>query len=53
MIEQEKWLKFIITGKIDDYLEYKTNCKKANLYGGGQNSFFDRRPCDKGREYRG
>ncbi len=53
MESHKNWLKFIISGKIDDYISYKNNCQKQEIYGGGQNQIFNGRPCDKGSEYRG
>ena len=47
----KEWLKFIISGKIDDYLNYKNSLTKQQLYGGENHPIFDRRPCDKGEQY--
>lgn len=53
MEENKQWLKFIITGKVDDYLAYKTYCKEQEMLGGVDYSLFDGRPCNKGSKYRG
>ena len=52
MEQNKEWLKFIITGKINNYLNYKSECQKNEICGGEYNSNFDRRPCDKRNELR-
>ena len=51
MNDLQKWEKFILSGKIDDYLNYKTECKSKELIGGESNSYYNRRPCDKGSKH--
>ncbi|MBR5923062.1 MAG: hypothetical protein IKZ59_04630 [Clostridia bacterium] len=54
MLDENKyWLKFIITGKAEEYLNYR-NAKKAREESEAtDNSFFDGRIGDKGKQYRG
>ncbi|MCQ2441172.1 MAG: hypothetical protein MJ076_04685 [Clostridia bacterium] len=50
---QGNWLKFVISGKVDDYLKYADSRKAEEVSGGVDNSHFDGRSCNKGNEYRG
>ena len=50
---QGNWLKFIISGKVDDYLKYAYSRKDMAVSGGVDNSHFDGRSCYQGNEYRG
>lgn len=52
MDKNREWLKFIISGKIEAYVNYKNECKKQQICGGVQNTYFDRWPCDKGNTLR-
>lgn len=53
MEQNKSWLKFIITGKIDDYLTYKQNSQKQQLNGGGEIAHYNRRIGDQGNKYQG
>lgn len=50
MQENKFWLKFVITGKPQDYLTYINNCKEKSLAGGEVYAHNNRRPCDKGNQ---
>ncbi len=52
MQQNELWLKFIISGKPQDYLSY-INSVKQHCSGGGIYEHNNRWPCDKGNEYKG
>lgn len=52
MEPQKYWLKFIISGKPQDYLNYIDSIKKNGEAVNG-NSLFNRRIGDKGEQYRG
>ena len=49
---QSDWLKFVINGRVDDYLKYVNSCKKDAINGGAHNANFDRCFGYKGNEYR-
>lgn len=53
MEQNKSWLKFIITGKIDDYLTYKQNSQKHQVNGGGEIAHYNRRTGDQGNKYQG
>ena len=53
MDKNSSWLKFVITGKIDDYLSYKENTKKEHLNGGENIADYNGRTCDKRNDYQG
>ena len=45
------WLKFIITGSVSDYLNYRNaDMNGGSVDNGGKNSLYDRRTCDKRTE---
>ena len=48
MEQQKSWLKFVISGKVNDYLEYVNSCRKQNISEDNTNAFYDRRPDNKG-----
>ncbi|MBE6727696.1 MAG: hypothetical protein E7562_03500 [Ruminococcaceae bacterium] len=53
-MEQEKcWLRFIISGKVEDYLRFNDARKKHEINFGGSNAFYNTRSCYSGKEYRG
>lgn len=53
-MEQNKlWLKFIITGKPQDYLNYKENFQKQQITGGEGSAHYNRRSCNQRNEYKG
>ena len=42
-MEREKnWLKFIISGRVDDYLKYASSCRKDNIKEETKNAFYNR-----------
>lgn len=42
-MEREKnWLKFVISGKVTDYLKYAETCRKQNISEGNANAFYNR-----------
>lgn len=53
MKQNKSWLKFIITGNPKDYLNYKENTQKQEISGGEGSAHYNRRPCNKGNEYKG
>lgn len=53
MESDKNWLKFIISGSVEDYLNYVNSCKNSNIAEGENYGHHHRRPCDKGNEYRG
>ncbi len=53
MQQNKHWLKFIITGKPQDYLNYKDTCKKTEILDGEVYEHNNRWPCNKGNEYKG
>ena len=52
MESQKNWLKFIISGRVDDYLKFVNSCRKHNIREDNTNAFYDRRPSYKGDEGR-
>lgn len=53
MQQNKSWLKFIITGKPQDYLNYKETAKQQEILGGEGIAHYNRRPCNQGNEYKG
>ena len=53
MHQNKAWLKFLITGNPKDYLDYKNNNNKTQLYWGEGTAHYDRWPCNKGNKYKG
>lgn len=53
MYENKYWLKFIITGKPQDYLNYKESSNIQQLNGGEGIAFNHRRPCNQRNEHKG
>lgn len=47
------WQKFILSGRVEDYLKYVDSCRHDILSGGDKNAFFNGRACHKGEEHRG
>lgn len=52
MESDKNWLKFIISGRVDDYLNYINFCKSKSITEGEAYGHHNRRPCDKGNEHR-
>lgn len=53
-MEQNKfWLKFIISGKPQDYLTYVNNCNQQKISGGEVYANYNRWTCNKGNEHKG
>ena len=42
METQENWLKFVISGRVDDYLKYVDSCHKQNISEGSADAFYNR-----------
>ena len=42
MEKEKSWLKFVISGKVSDYLKYTEMCRKENISEGSLNAFYDR-----------
>lgn len=53
MSKEKDWLRFIISGRVDDYIRYTDSVKKESLNGGEKNSFHNGCSCNKGEQYRG
>lgn len=53
MEQNKSWLKFIITGRAEDYLLYVENAKKEKLSGGDNDADNNRRSGYKRDEYKG
>ena len=53
MYDNKAWLKFLITGNPKDYLNYKNNINKQQLYRGEDTAYYDRWSSDKRDEYKG
>lgn len=53
IMQNKFWFKFIITGNPKDYLEYKNEIKKQQLYRGEDTAHYDRWTCHKRNEYKG
>lgn len=49
----EKWLKFIISGRINDYIDYASSKRADCILGGESDAVYDRCARDTGNEYRG
>ena len=41
MKSQENWFKFVISGSIEDYLNYINSSKKEEVAQGGGNTFYN------------
>ncbi len=50
MDREKSWLRFIISGKADDYLNYVNCCKGSETVGRGDNPIYDRGVGYKGNE---
>ena len=50
MNENKNWLKFAISGKVSDYLNFVNSCKGSEIIGRSNNTFYDRSACNKGNE---
>lgn len=48
MNSNAEWLKFIISGSVKHYINYKTEAEKQQFFGGVKNTDFDRRSCNQG-----
>ena len=53
MEQNKSWLKFIITGDPQDYLNYKEYSQKQQLNGGEGSAHHDRWPYNQRNEYKG
>lgn len=53
MQQNKAWLKFLITGNPQYYLDYKNNTNQQQLYRGEDTAYCDRWPSDKRDEYQG
>lgn len=53
MNSDKDWLKFVISGKVDDYIKYCDSCRKENLEEGNGNALYNRCSCNKGNANRG
>ncbi len=42
MEKEKSWLKFLTSGKVEDYLTYVNSCKGSEILGTGNNPFHDR-----------
>ena len=42
MEAEKNWLKFVISGKVSDYLKYSESIKKQNISEGNANAFYNR-----------
>lgn len=49
----KSWLKFIITGKPQDYLNYKEDLEKQQINGGEGSANYNRWPCNQRNDYTG
>lgn len=52
MDSNKKWLKFIITGRADDYVSFCDSKRNDNIYGSDNSALYYQRSCDKGIEHR-
>lgn len=52
MKSQENWLKFVISGRVEDYLDFVNSCRSEEIDHGGRNSLHNRCIGDKGDGYR-
>lgn len=50
---QKYWLKFIMSGKAEDYLKYVDAVKGRTERTAEEDSLFNGRTGDKGKQYRG
>jgi len=53
MEPQKNWLKFVISGRVDDYLNFVNSCRKHNISEDNTDAFYNRSLSDKGNEGRG
>ena len=53
MDREKSWLKFIISGKVSDYLNYAEACRKEEISEGSTNAFYNRSSDYKRDEGRG
>ena len=53
MQQNKAWLKFLITGNPKDYLEYKNNNKKQEIYGGEDTAYYNGWSSNQGNKYKG
>lgn len=42
MEKEKNWLKFVISGKVSDYLKYAEVCRKENISEESRNAFYNR-----------
>lgn len=50
MNTNEKWLKFVLTGKADDYLNFARSREKDSIYGSDNSDIYANRSCYKGKK---
>lgn len=48
---EEKWFKFVISGKVDDYLNYINACRLDSSDRGEHDSIHNGRTCNQRNEY--
>ena len=53
MNKNENWLKFVITGSVKDYLNYKEKAENTQLKRGEGSAYCNGRSCDKRNEHTG
>lgn len=53
MSENQLWLKFIISGKPQDYLNYAQKVKQQEFFGGDGIAHYDGRTCDQRNDHKG
>ena len=50
MDREKNWLRFITSGKVEDYLNYVNSCRGSEIIGTGDNPIYDRGISYKGNE---
>ena len=53
MDREKLWLRFVITGKAEDYIAYKNSNKSTDESGVEDYSFYNRRTGDRSEQRRG
>lgn len=52
MDSNKKWLKFIITGRADDYVSFCDSKRQDKFYGSDNSAIFNQCSSDRGNEHR-
>ena len=52
MQPQKDWLKFVITGRVDEYLRFVDSCRRNDISEGNSYAFYNRCPSNKREEDR-